>query len=149
MAVSDLEVSEILGRQRRRRAFSTVSAVLGIVVMLAFIIVTFFIIVPDSNRVRDLAERGDCKTHYDSLLAAQVTERGNLSADLNAQLGAALLKARTGVEATPEVVQRFLDTQQALQRQIDKVKAQPALDDAVRHGFVLDGRRYPPCPAVG
>lgn len=146
---TDPEIAEILDRQRIRGILATIGASLGVVVMVAFIVVTFFIVVPDSRHVSDLADRGDCKTHYDALLSAQIVDRANLGFDLNAQLGAALLQAQSGKQPTPAAVQHYLDTQKALADAITKVKAQPTLNMAVDHGFTLDGVKYPPCPTVG
>jgi hypothetical protein len=161
-AVSPDELTEIASRLRFRQIVGIVAGVVLIVWMVVFVLLSTSL-VGTSNHTGQLAERSDCKTQYSSILGAPVQTRDNLtsqvasiSADLQSQLGSALLAVTAGQNPTAADVVLYETTKHALDAERAQLKAaiiavdqEPTLNAATVKGFRLDGVTYPACPKVG
>lgn len=155
------EIEAIAIRSKFRNNLGFISAALQIVSTTAFIIVSVLLL-SSSGSEKDFSVRSDCKSTYSSILAAPVTLRDNLqanvsalSSDLESQLGSALLGLENGTPISQTVIDSFtnakdnLDIKRAeLQTAITKVKKLPSLAHAETQGFVFDGEQYPACPSA-
>lgn len=159
--VSPNELGEISSRLHFRQTVGLIAAGVLVVWMVVFILLAASLI-NSSNHAGELATRSDCKTQYTSILTGPVTARdnltsqvGSLNADLNSQLGTALLNLELGQQPSTATVAHYaatkanLDAKRAqLATAIGVVEKEPSLNAATTKGFHFDGRSYPPCAIV-
>lgn len=159
--VSADELGEIASRLRFRQWVGAIAAVVLVIWMVVFILLAASLI-NSSNHAGQLAVRSDCKTQYTSILNGPVQTRddltsqvASLSADLNSQLGTALLNLELGQQPSPATVAHYastkadLDAKRAqLARAITVVAHDPSLNAATTRGFGFNGQTYPPCAIV-
>jgi hypothetical protein len=99
-----------------------------------------------SRDVQDSQKRTDCRSAYNADFTEVVRTQTNLSIELQQQLTDALLASQRGERATAEDAARYQATSSALTAATAAVKALPKLDDAVDHGYTLNGVHHPACP---
>lgn len=159
--VDPMELSEIASRLQFRKVVGFVAGGVLLVWLVVFILLAVSLI-SSSTHTGALAARSDCKTQYNSILIGPVQTRDNLtsqvdslSADLNSQLGSALLALQLGNNPSPAVVADYAATKAALDvkrsqlsRAIEAVNREPTLNAATTEGFTFAGHSYPACPAV-
>lgn len=150
---------EIIARQFRFRKWFAV--VVGFIVAIASTVAVNSV-VSSNNHAAAVSARADCKTQYQSILNDPVRLRdnlvaqvGSLGADLNSQLGNALLGSEVGVRPTVADVAKYSATKAQLDIRRDQlsksilmVNAEPTLNKASTQGFTWEGHHYPACPKV-
>jgi hypothetical protein len=100
-----------------------------------------------SQDVRESSQRADCREQYRADFTEVIRARDDLKLDLDAQYYAATYEsAVTGQRPTAAQIERFGATLGELEGARAAVRALPKLDDAVNHGYELDGVQHPPCP---
>lgn len=97
----------------------------------------------------DLAEsnrRTDCRSAYNADFTEVIRARDHAKIDLDILRYNADIATATGVPITDADVTAFVAKRDEVQVLNNQVDALPKLDDAVDHGYTLDGVHHPPCP---
>lgn len=143
--LSAADKRHIVHRGRVREWFPIVVSVVALALVGVLSAATF----SAADRSSQASDRTDCRSKYSALFQQKRDQRDNLDADLNAQLGQALLNSQTGARPQAEEVARYTKTHDELDAAVKAVDALPRIDVAADHGFTLDGKSYPACPNVG
>lgn len=155
------DLADLAHRFTIRKWLAVGIGVLGAIGLIA-LLVTLSAYTTANNAQRQTSARADCKTEYSSVLGGPVKNRDNLTAvvsslgaQLNSQLGTALLNSEVGIRPSQADVSNYAATKALLDsnsRQllaaIATVNKLPTLNQASTHGFTFDGTKYPPCPVV-
>jgi len=99
-----------------------------------------------SQSVQESTRRTDCRSAYNADFTEVVRRRDGLNTTFNRQLGAALLARVNGEPPDPVAIAAFEQTNTDLAAAQRAVDALPKLDDAVDHGYTLNGIHHPACP---
>ena len=126
-------MNDVPERKSYRLAYTTLAV--ACVVLVVTGIVVFLVLAGNSTSsdIRESTKRADCRTAYNADFTEVVRTRDALVAEglvAVAQGDRARLAAIAGdVDQANRAVQRL-----------------PKLDDAVEHGYTLNGVHHPPCP---
>lgn len=101
-----------------------------------------------SSDVRESTRRADCRSAYNADFTEVIRHRDDLKLELDSQYYEVQLLIARGAETAPtaEQIAAFADTKDDLDEARAQVAALPKLDDAVEHGYTLNGVSHPPCP---
>lgn len=161
MTVTPTDLAEIASRLKFRQIVGIIAAIVLIGWMITFGFLSSDLI-NSSTHTGQLAARSDCKTQYTSILDGPVKARDDLNsqvasitADLQSQLGTALLDLEAGQSLAPSVITQYAATKAVLDARrtelgaaIAVVMKEPSLNEATVKGFRFDGTVYPACPLV-
>lgn len=129
-----IEFQAAAHRQRVRSVWAVTSAILLSVLTLVFVSVSIYLIITNV-KLRTLSERSDCRSD----IAGEFAEIQRQ--DFETLLTVVFAHTPSGSALTPSEVKLITDAN-------DRLTALPTRAEAVAHGYTLNGKRHPACPAV-
>lgn len=152
MNVTAPENTPAIDRAEKHNSWLLKGIAAGVLVLVLAMAVTFYLRGRDSakqsttqhsvNAIVQSTRREDCARYYGGLFTDVDRAQRIAAADGQIALGKYLIGDPS---ITPEVLKA---AGTAVTKANTEVKALPSVNDAVNHGFTLDGKTYPPCPTV-